>query len=136
MIYNKRVITYDIVSPKESFIEINGDYQKFALDKENSIGIMPAYFRLYKNQQNPLVVTISIDKKYSFRNFGKVVSKEFGDLNLINENVSLSNNQYETFSYSTTLEQIDIVEREKRILKDTLIITMGELAFKFAPKSR
>lgn len=134
MINNDRIISYELVSPKNSFIEVIGDFQKIALTKEDFISVMPAYFRNYGSLENELLVRITINKKYSFESFSSVTSKEFGSFKSINHEWLKKNNDYDALLYTVNLQEVDVVERKNRILRDTINIKIGDLEFKFTPK--
>ena len=131
---NDRIISYEIISPKDSFIEVVGDFQKLKLNQTHSIRVTPAYFREYGRLQNPLVVRINVDKKISFKNLASVTSKEFGNLKSVKHEFLCEQKGYDALLFMTSLNKIEPLERKNRILKDTMTISMGELEYKFAPK--
>lgn len=106
---NDYIIRYGFISPKSSFVETLGDFQKIALNTEDDIGIMPSYFRNYGSLQSHLVVRIRVDKKYSFENFGSVTSTEFGNLKTTRHEWLNESQQYDDLLYTTSLKYIEVI---------------------------
>ena len=132
MKHNNRVIPYKCFDPKKELVNRIGDFQSIPIIDGENIKIMPAFFRNYGSLSQVLVVRVNIDKKYSFLNFGSVTSKEFGNLVPTDHEWLTHTKSVDNILFTLSLEQVEAVERKKKILRDTLIVTVGDKEFKFA----
>lgn len=131
--YNDRLIDYDYIESDKQGYQIVGDYQQIQFVDGGFIRIMPAYFREFGSKSQSLIVRISIDKKYGFRNLGKVVSKEFGELNAINHEWAKHYDGKDDILYALSLKEIDFIARKSKILKDTITVVIGNKKLLFTP---
>jgi len=129
--YNDRLISYRYIN--EADYEIIGDFQQISFLNDDSIKVMPAYFREFGSKSQSLIVRVSVDKKYGFENLGKVVSKEFGELKTIGHEWIRHYDKIDDIIYSMSLEKMDVNYRKKRVLKDTITVSLGNKKFLFTP---
>lgn len=132
---NDRIIPYKLISPKESLIKIEGDFQKLRFFENDFINVMPAYYRDYGGLQTFLIVRIQVNKKYSFKNYGNVVSKKFGELKLGEHKWVVEKGEMSSVIYHKDLKNMNPIERKNKILNDTIELKIGDKKYTFTPSS-
>ena len=132
MMYNDSIISYEFISPKESFIKIIGDFQEVSFIENEWLRVMPAYFREYSKFQNVLIVGVSAKNKFGLDKIIEISSEEFGKLNLETIRDIGNDKQYKYFIYQISLKDIDPEERKNRLLNDVITLKLGDLEYKFA----
>lgn len=58
------IISYDLLTSDEIGQVHIGDFQKMKLNENDSIMIMPAFFRKYNELNNSLIVIVRLPKKF------------------------------------------------------------------------
>ncbi len=136
--YDEDMIPYSFIPENGASTLTKGDFQKIRFLENDVIYVMPAYFRESRGTfegYRILLVSLLINNKYGFKDFGTVSSSEFGPLRLSDKSKTRSFLKgYSKFDFYKSLEAIAIKERYDRIQKDTIEIALGNLVFKFAPE--
>lgn len=135
------MIVYDFIPANDRTSSVRGDFQEIDFFRGDKVYVMSGYFRENREKLEGyriLLVSLLIKKKYSFKNYGKVTSTEFGPLSISNKRKSGSKTveEYDSFDYYVSLDDIETEERYRMIQRDTVKIFLGGLNFNFIPRAK
>ncbi|NNK11634.1 MAG: hypothetical protein HKP08_09850 [Flavobacteriaceae bacterium] len=133
--YDDHMIAFDYLNPENKEVRLSGDFDEIEFINGDKIYISCGYFRDWEVYPRSLKIIIVLKKKYAFQSYGSVTSSEYGTIPLTTVNNNQRNREMEDIRYIMSLAEIDMVERKNRILKDTIEIKLGEMSFRYVPRS-
>jgi len=131
------IISYDLLTSDEIGQVHIGDFQKMKLNENDSIMIMPAFFRKYNELNNSLIVIVRLPKKFGWTKKVSVHSKNFGEVLPIKNKTAIWPPGFDEVFFTKKVNSVLSQEQFNRISNDTIEVKIaGNINFLFALKQR